>query len=314
MVQLAGLLTVAALLWLGLGGEPARAAETLNALTINLMGAAGGSDWNGRANALADFLCRQEAADPVDLVLIQEGYGGLWSRIINGTGDTIMDLKNRLARRELDYQACSTFCFWETRPVSAYKIGLLSRYPIVAQAEATLPGTRDRRRVLACTLMVPGMGAVVVGSVHLSAGVPEGRLVAQAQAVAALAEELAGARQARLSLIGGDFNAAYQPAGALHACLTGQGYRDTFLAVNPGAPGATFRVRGNPYAARTGAPVRLDYIFVKGEGVTVERSRVVLDGGHGPFVSDHCGVLSRVRVAPRPGAAGTGSAAAEKFF
>lgn len=300
MARFISLLMAGALLWLGGMAGPGEARETLNTLTINLMGAYGGSDWDNRANRLTDFLVQQEAVDPVDLVLIQEGYGGLWSRIINGADDTIVDLQNRLAKKGLTYQAHSIFCFWETQPYSYYKIGLLSKYPIIDRAEITITAGADSRQAPACAIQVPDLGVVAVSSVHLSAGVPESALVPEAQAVAALMEQVAAARQARLSLIGGDFNTIYSPASPVHAYMTSQGYVDTFLAVNPGAGGATFRVPGNPYAATTGDPVRIDYIFVKGEDVTVEKSRVVLDGQTGPFVSDHSGVLSRVRLAGTP--------------
>jgi endonuclease/exonuclease/phosphatase family metal-dependent hydrolase len=279
-------------------GGQAAAGETLTLLTLNLMGASGGSRWPERAAALTDYLATR--AGLPDLLFFQEGYGGPWSRLLHG-GDTLEELARRLRTGGHPYQAVSRFCFWETRPFSHYRIGLLSRHPFVAVREGTVSGPGDPRGVAAAVLELPRVGRVAAASVHLSPRVPEAGRLAQLTQVLALLAELAREYDAPLRILAGDLNTAPRPDHPLLQELAAQGWVDTFAAARPGAPGATFRVPGNPYTRSAGPPVRIDYIFIKGEGVRVEESRVVLDGKSGPFVSDHAGVLARLHLpAPPP--------------
>lgn len=295
----AALSALAICLFLCLGGRAA-AAGNLTLLTLNLMGAAGGSGWKERAAALTEFLATR--AGPPDMVFFQEGYGGPWSRLLHGHSDTLAELAGRLASRGLTYHPVSRFCFWETRPFSHYRIGLLSRFPPLTVRERTVScnGT-ESRGVAAAVLEVPGIGRVAAGSVHLSPRCPEaGRLRQLRQALALLAE-LAADYEPRLVVLAGDLNTAPRPENPLLAELAARGFVDTFAAARPGEPGGTFGLPGNPYARRPGPPVRIDYLFVKGDGIEIRDSRVVLDGRDGPFVSDHAGVLTRLRLpAPPP--------------
>ncbi|MEJ5330012.1 MAG: endonuclease/exonuclease/phosphatase family protein [Desulfobaccales bacterium] len=274
------------------------AADSLTLLTLNLMGAAGGSAWGERAAALTDYLATR--AKPPDIIFFQEGYGGPWSRLLHGQSDTLAELAGRLSSRGLTYHPVSRFCFWETRPFSHYRIGFLSRFPPLAQREGTVScNGQDPRGVAAAVLEAPHMGKVAAVSVHLSPRcLGAGRLIQLQQALALLAE-LAKEYNPRLLILAGDLNTAPRPGNPLLAELAAQGWVDTFAAARPGEPGATFRLPGNPFSRRPGLPVRIDYIFVKGEGQVLD-SRVVLDGQSGPFVSDHAGVLTRLRLPAPP--------------
>ncbi|MCL6622295.1 MAG: endonuclease/exonuclease/phosphatase family protein [Syntrophobacterales bacterium] len=292
------LLAAACCLMLCLGGQAA-AGETITLFTLNLMGAAGGSRWPERAAALTDYLATRSGLP--DLLFFQEGYGGPWSRLLHG-GDTLEELARRLRARGHPYKAVSRFCFWETWPFSHYRIGIVSRHPPVAVRERTVSGPgADPRGVAAAVLELPRLGRVVAASVHLSPRGPEAGRLAQLTQVLALLAELAREYGAALRILAGDLNTAPRPDHPLLQELAARGWVDTFAAARPGAPGATFRVPGNPYTRSPGPPVRIDYIFMKGEGVAVEESRVVLDGRDGPCVSDHAGVLTRLRLpAPPP--------------
>lgn len=290
---------LACCLFLGLSGR-AWAADSLTLLTLNLMGAAGGSRWGERAAALTDYLATR--VKPPDLLFFQEGYGGPWSRLLHGESDTLRELAERLTSGGFTYHPVSRFCFWETRPFSHYRIGLLSRYPPLTVRERIVScnGT-ESRGVAAAVLEVPQVGRVAAASLHLSPRCPEaGRLMQLQQALALLAE-LAKEYDPRLLILAGDLNTAPRPGNPLLAELAAQGWVDTFAVARPGEPGTTFRLPGNPFSRRPGLPVRLDYIFVKGQGSQILESHVVLDGQDGPFVSDHAGVLTRLRLpAPPP--------------
>lgn len=295
----AALSALAICLFLCLGGRAA-AAGNLTLLTLNLMGAAGGSGWKARAAALTEFLATR--AEPPDMMFFQEGYGGPWSRFLHGDNDTLAELAGRLKARGLTYHPVSRFCFWETRPFSHYRIGLLSRFPPLTVRERTVScnGT-ESRGVAAAVLEVPRLGRVAAASVHLSPRCPEAGRLGQLQQTLALLAELAQNYDPRLLILAGDLNTAPRPGNPLLAELAARGWVDTFTALGPGEPGATFRLPGTPYSRRPGPPVRIDYIFVQGEGVELLDSRVVLNGRDGPFVSDHAGVLTRLRLpAPPP--------------
>lgn len=285
-------------LFLCLGGRAA-AAGNLTLLTLNLMGAAGGSGWKERAAALTEFLATR--AGPPDIIFFQEGYGGPWSRLLQGENDTLAALAGRLTARGLTYHPVSRFCFWETRPFSHYRIGLLSRFPPLTVRERTVScnGT-ESRGVAAAVLEVPRLGRVAAAGLHLSPRCPEAGRLGQLQQTLALLAELAQNYAPRLLILAGDLNTAPRPENPLLAELAAQGWVDSFAAARPGELGATFGLTGNPYSRRPGSPIRIDYIFVKGEGIKILDSGVVLDGREGPFVSDHAGVLTRLCLPPPP--------------
>lgn len=290
-------LWAACCLWLCLSGRAA--ADSLTLLTLNLMGASGGSGWKERAAALTDYLATR--IEPPDIIFFQEAYGGPWSCFLHGENDTLAELAGRLKPRGLTYHPVSRFCFWETRPFSHYRIGLLSRYPPLTVRERTVScnGT-ESRGVAAAVLEVPRPGRVAAASVHLSPRCPEAGRILQLQQALALLAELARDYKPRLLILAGDFNTAPRPENPLLAELAAQGWVDSFAAARPGELGATFGLTGNPYSRRPGSPIRIDYIFVKGEGIQILESRVVLDGRDGPFVSDHAGVLTRLCLPPPP--------------
>jgi endonuclease/exonuclease/phosphatase family metal-dependent hydrolase len=326
------LVAVTSFATLGLGTCGAEAGKTLNILTINLMlinpnllpnDPNAPLDWPNRADKLVSFIHQQEElGQPVDFILCQEGHGGELSKILGGRGNTIRDLKRRLQKAGLTYYVASAVSFQNFQTggynyKSNYLVGVLSRYPIKtvkvgkltcdASAKAT-PPEPTVRKAIACITKVPAIGRVALFSAHLAtacAGEAD-----QGKQLLAFANRVAKNSPADLYILGGDFNA--DPESALYGYLA-TNYNlliDTFAAVNPGDPGYTFAVPGNPYfIGAVPSPRRIDYIFaVYGkqnpghpteQSLAVEASRVVLYGPEPEdFMSDHCGVLSRIIVTP----------------
>ena len=82
------------------------------------------------------------------------------------------------------------------------------------------------------------------------------------------------------------------------------GFSDTYTAANSctdccsdaeGLDGCTYAVPGNTLVPGA-PPVRIDYIFARGEGFDILESRVVFN--QAPWVSDHSGVLSSISLQP----------------
>ena len=326
------LVAVISLATLGLGTCGAAAGKKLkklNILTINLMLINPQSlpesafDWPIRADTLVSFVQQQEVlGEPVDFILCQEGHGGELSKILGGGGDTILDLQQRLKASGLTYYAASIVCFPNTDtggyPLeSNFLVGILSKYPIlqVEQGEltcdATLPPESKIRKAIACITLVPGIGRVNLFSAHLSDYC--GGNVDQGEQLIAFFKSVADTYPAALYILGGDFNATRD--SGLYSYLTNViKLVDTFAAANDLStnPGDTFAVPGNPFGPDAG-PRRIDYIFAITGGqkpmnpnaapLGVIASRVALNGTQdlGGFMSDHCGVLSKINISPPPG-------------
>jgi endonuclease/exonuclease/phosphatase family metal-dependent hydrolase len=182
---------------------------------------------------------------------------------------------------------------------------ILSRFPIIEWEAHDLPrcnGLFDPRVLVYARLQTP-WGDLGVASIHTSVGFCEARRVA----------ELMLARRGALpSVLMGDFNATETSAG-IQALTDEAGFRDTFRAANPGAPGAT--VWQNVYSPVPTVRRRVDFLFMlPGTAVAgrVLSSRIVLDApgrradGTVLWPSDHYGVFSELEVFPPTGVAREG--------
>jgi endonuclease/exonuclease/phosphatase family metal-dependent hydrolase len=324
------LVAVTSFATLGLGTCGADAGKKLNILTINLMlinpyitPENYNTDWPARADTLVAFVQQQEAlGQPVDFILCQEGHGGELSKIMGGRGNTIRDLKRRLQKAGLNYYAASAVSFANTEKglftgTSNYLVGVLSKYPISGVkrgkliCDAAVDPEPAERKAIACIAKVPAIGRVALFSAHLADACGGSRN--QGEQLLAFANRVAKNSPADLYILGGDFNAL--PDSDLYNYLTSYNLIDTFAEANPGAPGYTFALSGNPYLippppSTPPAPLRIDYIFaIAGKEnpanlteprFTVLGSRVVLNGTqeYGGFMSDHSGVLSSLIVTP----------------
>ena len=64
-------------------------------------------------------------------------------------------------------------------------------------------------------------------------------------------------------------------------------------ALPPVPPGVPLGCTGNPFVDAA-SPSRIDFIFVRGNGVQVKQSKIIFNGANGAFVSDHCAILTEI--------------------
>ena len=132
---------------------------------------------------------------------------------------------------------------------------------------------------------------------------PEG-VETQIDNLMAFVEQTDGQYPPVASIVGGDLNFSVDTYPAAYQKFLDHGFTDTYAAAHcPAAPqncctqentgGCTIRVPGNPLGS-SGSPSRIDFLLVRGKGMQVKQSQVVFNGANGPFVSDHCGVLTEI--------------------
>ena len=154
-----------------------------------------------RLRAVAEFARENE----VDVLLVQEGVRSCFIY------DTIRDLAGQL---EYEYFAKSAFgfpLFWE------FRVGVVSRFKIIrtASLNPAVPQTEWldsiplpwRRRAVAATVDVPGLGITTLISVHLASS-PK-TIADKARELALLAEWRRGLPERDALIYGGDFNTAF---------------------------------------------------------------------------------------------------------
>ncbi len=290
--------------WGAAGAEPAGGDSRLRVLTLNLMQKSPIAARGERFNEIARFLkASQEAGRAVDAVLVQEGCSGVWA----GTFDSLGELRRALGRAGLRYELYSAPCFGV--PVGlVFRIGVLTNTQIRCTASSRLFSRtgnwyddfplHGRKRVVMAGVDHP-IGRVNLFSTHLSSGgTPEDRLrqakdlIKFVRDAARRTSDASAQHPADLNILGGDMNNL--PGSEVHKLLASW-FTDSFAAANPGAPGPTFNLPGNPHCrGYGGGPRRIDYVFYKGRGVEVQSSEVVF-GAEGMWVSDHCGVLTVFR-------------------
>jgi endonuclease/exonuclease/phosphatase family metal-dependent hydrolase len=281
--------------------QPEEPQATIKILTLNVMQNASEARAS-RFQKIVDFL----KPAPVHLLALQELSGG--PQDTPATQDSGADLAGMLAAAGLEY-GYYTEANWGYPPYLVFKVGILPRYSMIATAAGCTgtPGDGwvfpERKNVVMAAMIIPGFGRVNLYSVHVYTPAAEG-IEAQIDSLMAFVEQTDGQYPAAASIVGGDLNFSVDTYPAAYQKFLDHGFADTYAAANcPGAPqncctqektqGCTFRAPGNPLAS-SGAPSRIDFLLVRGKGMQVKQSQVVFNGGNGPFVSDHCGVLTEI--------------------
>lgn len=314
-------LAVCAILSLFAGAVTARAGQAscedvmqrghLNVLTINILY----TDFfhrMERLRAVAGFIeAQQREGEPVDIILLQEVVSGA----VAGTVSLSINLTAMLRRQGLDYNL-------RFRPVAGlpgvFMVGnaMLSRCSITAFASRLLPYAPERpvgdiglpvlHEVQRIAIDVPDYGAASVYNTHLCAYCPGEDRLRQTESLFRFLDARED-NQSRLVVLGGDFNTDITVAADLptYALITDDNrFTDTYTAANSstgccsdaeGLDGCTYAVPGNTLVPGA-PPVRIDYIFARGEGFDILESRVVFN--QAPWVSDHSGVLTRIGLEP----------------
>ncbi len=286
----------------------------LNVLTINLLF----SEIRQRETRLervVDFIEAQADADePVDLVLLQEVVGGS----LSGTTNTALDLKSLLSERGLHYNL--SYRLANGLP-GALTVGnaILSRCEIVFTLSKTLPIVTEepfdgfeiplRRKVIMSRISVPDFGKINVYNTHLCAFCdPQEERLEQAEVLMRFIRNV----ERRIGwdgnpiILGGDFNTNLNIEAEIpvYDLITNEGFIDSYAVANQctsccsedeGLDGCTFAVSGNPFTGASEDPIRIDYIFARGVmDLDILSSQVVFKEDPN-WVSDHSGVLTRIR-------------------
>ena len=280
-----------------------------------------------RFQAIATFLAG--LADPVDFILLQEVVGGA----LAGTDNSAADLREVLeVTTGEDYELRTVF---ETGlpGVLTNSNAILSRCDIRFHFARFLPPSSETfefgdltipvtRNVMMVRVKVPGFGRLNLYNTHLCAGdctVPE--LAEQAEAATDFVKDVErffSFFRRRPHILGGDFNqdnfrgssapGVFGPELFIYdRIVSGEDFRDLYadaiglplnqLCENEAAADEHCTVGVSTLDGNNAR--RIDYLFARGFGPVID-GRVIfnneVDGGIGPGVSDHAGVLVRVNL------------------
>ncbi len=170
-------------------------------------------------------------------------------------------------------------------------VAVIARHPIRGSGSRWLSTSQSRtdhaasRKAMRARIDLPGAGPIDVYSAHLSwesAG-----LVEQVDALNRwIAETETGARAV---IVAGDFNDG--PLGRGSAAMRAAGFEDAATVVDT----ASMRLPTTTWGTH------IDYVYFRNRVPMLlpEEARIVFAGDSEPIVSDHFGVLTRFRLAPR---------------
>lgn len=305
----------------------------VNVLTINVLF----SEVKNRKDRLiliADFIKQQEQEkEPIDVVLLQEVVGGP----LAGTVNSALDLKNLLAESGLEYNLRYRLANGVPKILTVGN-AILSRCKILFTISKTLPFATEepfdgfqiplRRNVMMSRVIIPGFGKINVYNTHLCAFCdPIEERLKQARVLMDFIRDVENFIwwDKNSVILGGDFNTNLNNPDDISVYdlitqedfINNKRFIDSYATAGEcpndltlsccedyGDPGCTFAVStDNPYAINpfTGEPElpqRIDYVFVLGleilDSVVVFRSGTKGD----PWVSDHSGVLTRIKLLP----------------
>ncbi|NIM03024.1 endonuclease [bacterium] len=294
----------------------------LNVLTINVLFSEV-ENREDRLTNIADFIEEQEGKEePIDVVLLQEVVGGP----LSGTVNSALDLKNLLAERGLEYNLSYRLANGVPKILTVGN-AILSRCKIVFTISKTLPFVTEepfegfeiplRRKVMMSRVKIPGFGKINVYNTHLCAFCdPIEERLKQAKVLMDFIRDVEDFIwwDKNPVILGGDFNANLNNLGDIfvYALITHGRFIDTYATHNDcfsccseekeRFDGCTWGVPGNPYAFNpfTGEqeePKRIDYIFIRGKKIRTQDSFVVFNS-HPDWVSDHSGVLTKIKLLP----------------
>ncbi len=175
-------------------------------------------------------------------------------------------------------------------------LALLSRFPVLAEKQLTYevisPLEPHVRGALFAQMEIRGT-RLWAGTTHLAWKADDGATrLAQVEELLSFTASLSDS-----VLVGGDFNAPAADPPVLR--MVSGGFTDLYARAAPGNPGITWDNR-NPFIQSHSVRFpdrRIDYLFLKGGGLTADRCEVVCSvpstGGMHP--SDHYGVLAVLR-------------------
>jgi|GEM_PF-2756116 endonuclease/exonuclease/phosphatase family metal-dependent hydrolase len=283
--------------------QPPEPQASVKILTLNVMQRASEAR-ESRFQRIVDFL----VTTPVHLLALQELSGGSYDT--PPTQDSGADLASMLGAAGLQYGYC-TEANWGYPPYLVFKVGILPRYIMLATAAAStgtptdLPGPDfpGRKNIVMAAVDIPGFGKINLYSVHIYNPSEEG-IDPQIDALMEFVNLTDAQNPAVASLVAGDMNFSINDSPAAYQKFLDQGFIDSYARANGFADpkncctpastgGCTFGVPGNPFTS-VDSPSRIDFLFIRGQGIRVKQSQVVFNGVNADFVSDHCAVLTEI--------------------
>lgn len=284
----------------------------LNVLTINLLFSEV-KDREIRLENITNFIAGQaEKGDPVDIILLQEVVGGPLSGTINSS----LDLKRLLAKKGMKYNL--SYRLANGLPgILTVGNAILSRCRIIFTISKTLPFVSEepfedfeiplKRKVMMSRIKIPNFGKINIYNTHLCAFCDPTERLQQTQVLLDFIRTVGKSIwwNENPVILGGDFNINLNITEEREAYdqIVDFGFIDTYSIANgcysccsdeEGYLGCTYAVLGNPYSGEEESK-RIDYIFVKGEGLDIADSIVVFNTDP-DWVSDHSGVLSKISL------------------
>jgi len=254
-------------------------------------------------------------AEDIDLILLQEVVGGPLARTFNSA----LNLKVKLAVMGVNYQISYRMANGIPGIITVGN-AILSRHNILFTIAKTLPVVTEEiiegieiplaRKVMMSRILIPDFGYINVYNTHLCAFCDTHERLTQVESMLSFINLIESFFMEKApAVLGGDFNAEYG-SDEYNQIVVENGFIDTYAQLNcpdccsqTDPTGCTFAVPCgvvpcNPYAVDpfTGLPEeakRIDYIFVKNLGKIVS-SDVVFNSE--PWVSDHSGVLTKIRL------------------
>jgi len=237
---------------------------------------------------------------------LQELSGGLFDE--GGTSDSGADLAGMLGGQYGYYTEPAFGYKLLGTDMLVFKVGVMPRYTMenVDATKLDPPGENytdewefaDRANVVMCVIDIPGFGPVNLYSTHFYTG-PVTELQTQANNLMNFVNQVDQGHPSRATIVAGDMNFPVSPfPQSIYDTFLNNGFEDSYREVNTD-PGYTFGMAENPYAPNS-TPNRIDFIFVRGDGIQISTSQVVFDGVNGDFVSDHYGVLTEITATPLP--------------
>jgi endonuclease/exonuclease/phosphatase family metal-dependent hydrolase len=281
--------------------SPPETQPSVRVLSLNVMQNASEAR-SSRFQRIVNFL----TSTPVHLMTLQELSCGPLDT--PPTQDSGADLANMLAAAGLQY-GYYTEVSWGHPDYLAFKVGILPRYPMLSTNAAStgtptdIPPIPGLKNVVMAAVEIPGFGRIHLYSVHVYTPSAEG-LETQIDNLIQFVNLVDDQHSHVASVVAGDMNFSVDSSPIAYQKFIDQGFLDAYAAAQGAADprtcctpastsGCTYGVPGNPFTSPT-SPSRIDFIFIRGNGVRVKASKVAFNGTEADFVSDHCAVLTEI--------------------
>jgi maltose 6'-phosphate phosphatase len=257
-----------------------------------------------KLNMIADVIGKMD----VDFIAFQECAQNKASAIINGIirEDNMADL---ITRRIMEKYAVNYHYVWNWAhygwSVWEEGVAVLSKYPVIASEDryvstSTGTGSITSRKVMFASCNAPG-GLVNMFSAHTHwrTSLSDEEQNNQVNRIKSMVTEKEMPAPDAVSFVCGDFNgnptSDFPWSEGYNTMMKTSDYADSFLEIYPDANQKPAQSIYNTIGGEL--PGRIDYIFVKKDPrLTVLESQIIFTGNVVGVVSDHFGMISKVRV------------------